>query len=279
MSGSAPRRRSAGPCNTPTAERLAAGGLKLTRFHTTALCSPTRAGAADRPQPPLGRAWARITEMATSAPGNSSVRPKDKAPLAETLKLNGYSTAQFGKCHEVPAWEVTPVGAVPPVADRFGLRVLLRLRRRRGQPVLPGPVRGHHGGRAARRHPEEGYTLTEDLADRAITWVRQQKALTPDKPFFMYFAPGATHAPHHVPKEWSDKYKGKFDDGWDALREKIFAAAEEAGRHPEGRRADQAARGDPGLGRHARRAEAGAGAADGDLRRLPGADRPRGRAA
>ena len=116
--------------------------------------------------------------------------------------------------------------------------------------------------------PEEGYTLTEDLADRAITWVRQQKALTPDKPFFMYFAPGATHAPHHVPAEWSDKYKGKFDDGWDVQRERILPKQKELGVVPAGCRTDPAPRRDPGLGRHARGAQAGAGPPDGDLRRV-----------
>ena len=122
--------------------------------------------------------------------------------------------------------------------------------------------------------PEEGYHLTEDMTDQAIDWVRQQKALMPDKPFFIYFAPGATHAPHHVPKEWADKYKGQFDQGWDALREETLRAAEGARRHPAGRRADGAPRGDPGLGRHARRAQAGAGAPDGGLRGLPRAHRP-----
>ena len=228
-----------GPCNTPVAERLAANGLKLNRFHTTALCSPTRqALLTGRNHHSVG--MGAITEMATSAPGNSSIRPKDKAPIAETLKLNGYSTAQFGKCHEVPVWEVSPVGPVPPVAHRIGFRVLLRLRRRRGQPVLPGLFEGTTAVEPP-KSPEEGYTLTEDLADRAITWVRQQKALMPDKPFFMYFAPGATHAPHHVPKAWSDKYKGKFDDGWDVLREKTFKQQKKLGVVPEGRRTDASA--------------------------------------
>ena len=155
-----------------------------------------------------------ITEIATSAPGYTSVRPEHQAPLAETLKLNGYSTAQFGKCHEVPVWETSPMGPFDALADRRRrLRVLLRLHRRRDEPVLPGDLRGHDAGRAATKTPEEGYHFTEDMTDKAIDWVRQQKALMPDKPFFMYFAPGATHAPHHVPKEWSDKYKGKFDAG------------------------------------------------------------------
>jgi len=217
-----------GPCSTPTAERLAAGGLKYNRFHTAALSSPTRqALLTGRNHHTVGMGG--ITELATSAPGYSSIRPNTCAPLAETLRLNGYSTAQFGKCHEVPVWETSPMGPF----DRW-----------------PSPGGGFEyfygfiGGEANQwypalyegtipvepdRTPEEGYHLTEDLADKAIKWVRQQKALMPDKPFFAYFAPGATHAPHHVPPEWSEKYKGTFDDGWDALRERIFERQKELG--------------------------------------------------
>lgn len=217
-----------GPCSTPTAERLAAGGLKYNRFHTTALCSPTRqALLTGRNHHTVGMGG--ITEIATSAPGYTSMRPNTCAPLAETLRLNGYSTAQFGKCHEVPVWETSPMGPF----DRW-----------------PSPGGGFEyfygfiGGEANQwypalyegtipvepdRTPEEGYHLTEDIADKAIKWVRQQKALMPDKPFFVYFAPGATHAPHHVPAEWSDRYKGAFDDGWDALRERIFERQKELG--------------------------------------------------
>ena len=127
--------------------------------------------------------------------------------------------------------------------------------------------------------PEEGYHFTEDMTDKAIAWARQQKSLMPDKPFFMYYAPGATHAPHHVPTEWSDKYKGRFDQGWDALREEILARQKELGVVPAGHGADRAARRDPRLGRHARRAQAGARPPDGGLRRLPRAHRPPHRAA
>ena len=179
-----------GPCETPVAERLAGEGVKLNRFHTTALCSPTRqALLTGRNHHSVG--MGAITEMATSAPGNSSIRPLNKAPIAET----SVSTATHRTVRQVPR-SATLGGLsgrpLPAVAHRVGLRVLLRLRRRRGQPVLPGSVRGHHTRRTA-AHPEEGYTLTQDLADHAITWVRQQQALMPDKPFFMYFAPGATH--------------------------------------------------------------------------------------
>lgn len=209
-----------GPCNTPTAERLAAGGVKLNRFHTTALCSPTRqAMLTGRNHHSVGMGG--ITEIATSAPGYSSVRPKNKAPIAETLRLNGYSTSQFGKCHEVPVWEVSPVGPFGQWPTGSGFEHFYGFIGGEANQYYPGLYEGTKPVEPEKT-PEEGYTLTEDLADRAITWVRQQQALTPDKPFFMYFAPGATHAPHHVPKAWSDKYQGKFDDGWDVLREQML---------------------------------------------------------
>jgi arylsulfatase len=214
-----------GPCHTPTAERLAAEGLKYNRFHTTALCSPTRqALLTGRNHHSVG--MGAITEMATSAPGNSSIRPKEKAPLAEILKLNGYSTAQFGKCHEVPVWEVSPVGPFNQWPTGSGFEYFYGFVGGEANQYYPGLFEGTTAVEPPKT-PEEGYTLTEDLANRAITWVRQQKVLMPDKPFFMYFAPGATHAPHHVPKEWSDKYKGRFDGGWDRLREEIFARQKE----------------------------------------------------
>ena len=220
-----------GPCNTPTAERLAADGVKLNRFHTTALCSPTRqALLTGRNHHSVG--MGAITEMATSAPGNSSIRPKEKAPLAETLKLNGYSTAQFGKCHEVPAWEVSPVGPYHAWPTGSGFEHFYGFIGGEANQYYPGLYEGTAAVEPP-KSPEEGYTLNEDLADRTITWVRQQKALMPDKPFFIYYAPGATHAPHHVPKEWSDKYKGKFDDGWDVLRERNIAAAKKLGVVPD----------------------------------------------
>ena len=220
-----------GPCNTPVAERLAGNGLKLNRFHTTALCSPTRqAMLTGRNHHSVG--MGAITEMATSAPGNNSIRPKEKAPIAETLKLNGYSTAQFGKCHEVPVWEVSPAGPFHQWPTGSGFEYFYGFIGGEANQYYPGLFEGTTAIEPP-KSPEEGYTLTEDLADRAITWVRQQKALVPDKPFFMYFAPGATHAPHQVPKQWSDKYKGKFDKGWDAMREKTLANQKKVGVVPK----------------------------------------------
>ncbi len=221
-----------GPCATPNAERLAANGLSYNRFHTTALCSPTRqALLTGRNHHSVGMGG--ITEIATSAPGYNSIRPKSAAPLAETLKLNGYSTAQFGKCHEVPVWQSSPMGPFDAWPSGGG-----------GFEHFYGFIGGETNQYAPAiydatvpvepdRTPEEGYHFTEDMTDRAIDWIRQQKALMADKPFFVYYAPGATHAPHHVPTEWSDKYKGQFDDGWDALRERTLARQKQLGVVPE----------------------------------------------
>jgi arylsulfatase A-like enzyme len=220
-----------GPCNTPVADRLASNGLKLNRFHTTALCSPSRqALLTGRNHHSVGMGG--ITEIATSAPGLSSIRPKDKAPFPETLRLNGYSTAQFGKCHEVPVWEVSPVGPFDQWPTGSGFEYFYGFIGGEANQYYPGLYEGTTAVEPP-KSPEEGYTLTEDLADHAITWVRQQRALAPDKPFFMYFAPGAVHAPHHVPKEWSEKYRGKFDNGWDVLREEIFARQKQLGVIPQ----------------------------------------------
>ena len=148
------------------------------------------------------------------------------------MRLNGYSTAQFGKCHEVPVWEVSPVGPFHQWPTGSGFEHFYGFIGGEANQYYPGLFEGTTPVEPEKT-PEEGYTLNEDLADRAITWVRQQKALAPDKPFFMYYAPGATHAPHHVPKEWSDRYKGKFDDGWDALREKMLPKQKALGVVPQ----------------------------------------------
>lgn len=217
-----------GPCQTPTLDRLAKGGLRYTRFHTTALCSPTRqALLTGRNHHSVGMGG--ITEIATGAPGYSSVRPNSKAPLAMTLKLNGYSTAHLGKCHEVPVWQTSPAGpfdAWPTGGNGFEYFYgFIGGEANQWYPTLyegTTPVE-------IKKTPEEGYHFMPDMADKAIKWIGQQKTLMPDKPFFMYFAPGATHAPHHVPTEWADKYKGKFDQGYDKLREETFARQKKLG--------------------------------------------------
>jgi arylsulfatase A-like enzyme len=217
-----------GPCRTPNAEKLAARGLKFTRFHTTALCSPTRqALLTGRNHHSVG--MGNITELASGAPGYSSVLPNSMSPLARTMVMNGYSTAQFGKCHEVPVWQTSPAGPYDSWPTGGG-----------GFEYFYGFI----GGEAnqwyptlyegtipveQKKTPEQGYHLVPDMTDKAIRWIGQQKALSPDKPFFVYFAPGATHAPHHAPKEWIDKYKGQFDQGWDKLREQTFERQKKLG--------------------------------------------------
>ena len=221
-----------GPCNTPVAEKLAGKGLKFNRFHTTALCSPTRqALLTGRNHHTVGMGC--ITELATGSPGYNSIRPKNCAPIAEVLKLNGYSTAQFGKCHEVPVWQTSPLGPFDAWPTGGG-----------GFEYFYGFIGGEtnqwypaiYEGTIPvepEKTPEEGYHFTEDMTDKAVKWIRQQKSLMPDKPFFVYFAPGATHAPHHVPKKWIDKYKGKFDKGWDNLREESFKRQKKLGVIPK----------------------------------------------
>ena len=220
-----------GPCQAPTAERIAKDGLRYTRFHTTALCSPTRAALlSGRNHHTVGMGG--ITEIATSAPGYSSMRPNSMAPLPEILRLNGYSTAQFGKCHEVPVWEASPVGPFDRWPTGSGFEYFYGFVAGETNQWYPSI---HEGTKVVEppKTPEEGYHFMEDMTDRAIAWVRQQRLLAGDKPFFMYFAPGATHAPHHVPKEWADKYKGKFDQGWDKLREETFARQKQLGVIPQ----------------------------------------------
>jgi arylsulfatase A-like enzyme len=217
-----------GPCQTPNAEKLAAGGLKYNRFHTTALCSPTRQALLTGRNHHSAHMGC-ITEIASGSPGYDSVLPNTMSPLARTLKLNGYSTAQFGKCHEVPVWEASPIGPFNSWPSGGG-----------GFEYFYGFIGGEanqwyptlYEGTTpieVKRTPEEGYNLIEDMTDKALAWISQEKSMTPDKPFFVYFAPGATHAPHHPPKEWADKYKGKFDQGWDKLREETFARQKKLG--------------------------------------------------
>jgi arylsulfatase A-like enzyme len=221
-----------GPCNTPTAESLAAGGLKYNRFHTTALCSPTRqALLTGRNHHTVGMGG--ITEIASGSPGYNSILPNTCAPLAKTLKLNGYATAQFGKCHEVPVWETSPAGPFDAwPTGGGGFEYFYGFIGGEASQWYPSVYEGTTPVEV-KKTPEEGYHFMEDMTDKAMNWIGQQKALIPDKPFFVYFAPGATHAPHHVPKEWADKYKGKFDQGWDKLREETFARQKKLGVIPQ----------------------------------------------
>jgi arylsulfatase A-like enzyme len=207
-----------GPISTPTLERLAKNGLRYNNFHTTALSSPTRAALkSGRNHHTANMGF--ITEMGTSFPGATGQIPNSVAPLAEILRLNGYSTGAFGKWHETAAWETGISGPY----DRW--------------PTHQGfdKFYGFLGGETNQWAPflfdgvtqvelpdDPNYHFMTDMTDKAVAWIKYQKALTPDKPFFTYFAPGAVHAPHHVPKEWIARWKGKFDQGWDKLRQEIL---------------------------------------------------------
>jgi arylsulfatase A-like enzyme len=214
-----------GPIHMPTLERMAANGLKYNRFHTTALCSPTRTALLTGHNHHANNAGA-IMELATAFPGNTGVRPKSIAPLAEILRQNGYSTAAFGKYHETPPWEVSTSGPYDhwPTGSGFDkFYGFIGGETNQWAPaIFDGVTRVEH-----KQTPD--YHFTVDMTDQAINWVSAQQALTPDKPFYMYFATGATHAPHHAPKEWIAKYKGQFSGGWDKLREESFARQKKLG--------------------------------------------------
>jgi len=219
-----------GPIHMPTVERLANQGLRYNHFHTTALCSPTRAALLSGRNHHMNN-MGGITEIATAFPGDTGQRPNNVAPLAEMLRLNGYSTGFFGKNHETAAWEVSPSGPTDRWPTRSGFDKFYGFiggESNQWSPLL------HDGLTQVELRKDPTYHLMTDLTNHAIHWMRYQKSLTPDKPFFMYFAPGATHAPHHVPKEWIAKYKGKFDGGWDQFREETLARQIKLGVVPPG---------------------------------------------
>ena len=208
-----------GPVRMPTAERLAAQGLRYNQFHTTALCSPTRTALLSGRNHHMNN-MGGITEIATAFPGNTGQRPDNVAPLAEMLRLNGYSTSFFGKNHETAAWEVSPSGPTNRWPTRSGFDKFYGFIGGETDQWAPSLYEGL--SRVETPH-YPGYNFMTDMTNNAIAWVKFQKSLTPDKPFFIYFAPGAVHAPHHVPKKWIAKYKGKFDQGWDKMREEVLA--------------------------------------------------------
>jgi arylsulfatase len=218
-----------GPIHMPTVERLAKGGLRYNQFHTTALCSPTRAALLTGRNHHICN-MGSITETATAFPGQTGQRPNAVAPLAEMLRLNGYSTAAFGKSHETAAWEVSPSGPTDRWPTRSGFDKFYGFIGGEANQWAPGLYEDMT--RVELPHDPK-YHLMTDLANQAIKWISFQKALTPDKPFFTYFAPGATHAPHHVPKEWIAKYKGQFDQGWDKVREETLARQKQLGVVPQ----------------------------------------------
>jgi arylsulfatase len=219
-----------GPIHMPTVERLASEGLRYNQFHTTSLCSPTRTALLSGRNHHMNNMGA-ITEAATAFPGNTGQRPNNVAPLAEMLRLNGYSTGFFGKNHETAAWEVSPSGPTDRWPTRSGFDKFYGFiggETNQWAPML-------YDGLSQIEIPRDPkYHFMTDMTNQAIGWMQYQKSLTPAKPFFLYFAPGATHAPHHVPKEWIAKYKGKFDQGWDAMREATLARQIKLGVVPAG---------------------------------------------
>ena len=220
-----------GPINTPNINQLAKNGLLYTSMHTTALCSPTRSCIL------TGRnhhsnAMSCITEGSTGFPGGNGAIPFENGFLSEMLQQHGYATYCIGKWHLTPAEQISAAGPY----DRWPLGRGFE----RYYGFLGGDTHQYYPDLVYDNHqveppktPEQGYHLTEDLADRAIAFIADLKQVAPDKPFFLYFAPGANHAPHHVPKAWADKYKGKFDDGWDKFRERAFAKQKELGIIPK----------------------------------------------
>lgn len=218
-----------GPVPMPTAEKLAKEGVRFNRFHTTSICAPTRAALLsgyNHHSVNMGD----ITELGTAYPGNLSTRPNDVTPVARTLRENGYSTAQFGKCHETPTWETSISGPFDhwPIHSGFDkFYGFLSAETNQCNPVLID------GTQPVPPSDKEDYHLSEDLADKTIEWIKFQKALTPDKPFFIYLAPGATHAPHQAPKKYRDMFKGKFDKGWDKVREETLENMKKLGVVPK----------------------------------------------
>jgi len=221
-----------GPVYMPTLERLAKGGLRYNQFHTTALCSPTRAALLSGRNHHVNN-MGSITETATAFPGQTGQRPNSVAPLAEMLRLNGYSTAAFGKSHETAAWEVSPSGPTDRWPTRSGFDHFYGFIGGETNQWAPAIYENLSRIELPR---DPNYHFMTDMTNQAIKWTQAQKSLTPDRPFFTYFAPGATHAPHHVPKEWIAKYKGKFDQGWDKVREETLARQIKLGVVPAGTR-------------------------------------------
>lgn len=220
-----------GPCEMPNAERLADGGLRYTRFHVTALCSPTRqALLTGRNHHSVG--MGAITNFATSAPGYNGIRPPEAATLARVMNGNGYSTSAFGKWHQTPQWELSASGPFDrwPTGEGFEkFYGFMSGACSHWEPFLFDGTTPVEPLAETTDDESRAYHLSEDLADHAVDWVRLQHTLTPDKPFFMYLAFGACHSPHHVPGKWRDKYRGRFDRGWDHQRVATLARQQELG--------------------------------------------------
>ncbi|HEY2659864.1 MAG TPA: arylsulfatase [Caulobacteraceae bacterium] len=215
-----------GPIPTPTFDDLAAHGLRYNEFHTTALCSPTRAALlTGRNHHSVGSGT--IAELATGYPGYTSVIPKSAATITEVLRQNGYSTAQFGKNHNVPDWQNNPAGPFDNWPNGLGFEYFYGFNAGDTNQWAPALVENRNVVEPPVDDPT--YILDRDLGDHAISWLRTHQTQAPDKPFLMYYAPGSSHAPHQAPKEWIAKFKGQFDQGWDKLREETFARQKRKG--------------------------------------------------
>jgi arylsulfatase A-like enzyme len=219
-----------GPVSEPVVNQLAREGVKYNNFNTCALCSPTRTAILTGYNNHSNNAGA-VTELATAFPGNTGVRPQTITPMAEVLRQNGYSTAAFGKYHETPPWEISTSGPYDRWPTHSGFDHFYGFLGGETNQWAPAI----YDGQTRVETPETpDYHFTTDMTDKAIEWIEAQHTLTPEKPFFTYFATGATHAPHHCPKEWIDKYKGKFNMGWDKLREQTLARQLQMGIVPKG---------------------------------------------
>jgi arylsulfatase len=221
-----------GPVPTPNLDKLAANGLKYNRFHTTALCSPTRAALlTGRNHHSAGTGV--IMEMATGYPGYTGSIPKSTALVSRILRDNGYATSIFGKWHNTPEPEVSPAGPFDRWPTGLGFEYFYGFNQGAADQYHPQIYRNITWVPVPKT-PEEGYQFTADITDEAITWIRQVRAANPEKPWFTYFAAPGVHAPHHAPKEWRDMFRGKFDYGWDKQRELTHARQLDMGIIPPG---------------------------------------------
>jgi arylsulfatase A-like enzyme len=208
-----------GPVPTPTFENLAAHGLRYNNFHTTAMCSPTRAALlTGRNHHSVGTGM--LTNVATDDAGYYAVLPPSAATIGRVLQLNGYSTSWFGKNHNTPAWENTPVGPYDHWPNAMGFDYFFGFNSALADQFAPALIENRNPVDPART-PD--YILDKDMADHALNWLHAQHTVAPDKPFFLYYAPGSAHSPHQAPKAWIDKFKGRFDQGYDKVREETFA--------------------------------------------------------
>jgi arylsulfatase A-like enzyme len=216
-----------GSIHTPNFDTLGAAGLRYNNFHVNSLCSPTRASLlTGRNNHQVG--FGTVAEAASGFPGYNSLWPKSTASVAEVLKDNGYSTAAFGKWHNTPVWQVSPVGPFDRWPTGLGFQHFYGFLAGYDNQYYPRLFRDTVPVEPP-ASPEQGYSLTTDMTDEAIRWLHQLQAVAPEKPFFLYYAPGATHTPHQVPKVWIEKYKGKFDAGWDRIREETFERQKKLG--------------------------------------------------